>query len=74
VGEVLHDSLNQWARCRSCRARSPAGSSLGRSVSKMQLEARATCQPALYDRISMGGVAVVKKFRPSIRAVKVVQR
>jgi len=30
--------------------------------------------PALYDRIFMGGVAAVKKFRPSNREVKVVQR
>jgi len=29
----------------------------------MQLAALVTCQPALYDRIFMSGVAAVKKFR-----------
>ena len=33
LGKVLHDRVHQLAaRCRSCRAGSPAGSSLGRSV------------------------------------------
>ena len=85
LGEVLHDSLNQLERAAEAAGQDRLqaqvseeafeqvhpGSTVG---SKMQLEARVMCQQTLYDRIFMGGVAAVKKFRPSNRAVKVVQR
>jgi len=62
LGEVLHDSLDQLARAAEAAGQDRLLAQVSEEAfdqvhpgrigrSKMQLAARVTCQPALYDRI-----------------------